>query len=72
MAEVQKFRIREYQGQIVYRCDTLRQVEQWLFSRDMGLEKYYVEDVVDDIEVDADEVLEAWREGERYEDLQGF
>jgi hypothetical protein len=41
-------------------------------SCDLSLQTYYVECIVDDIEISADELLEAWRDGERPEDLQMF
>ena len=72
MESVMRFRIRVSDGDIIYKCDTLRQVEEWLLQQDMGLMSFMVEDLKDDIEVDADDILEAYREGERYDDLQGF
>jgi len=40
--------------------------------RDLSLQTYYVEDLEDDMEISADELLEAWNDGERPEDLQMF
>jgi len=56
----------------VYKCDTLKQVVEWLKTKDMGLEEYWVEDLKDDIEVIADELLSAWKDSERPKDLQMF
>jgi len=67
-----RFRIYSPHRELMHRCDTLRQVEQWLLTRDMSLEEFLVEDLRDDIEVNADDILEAMRDGEVYEDLQGF
>jgi hypothetical protein len=39
---------------------------------DLSLQNYFVECVIDDIEISADELLEAWNSGERPEDLQMF
>jgi hypothetical protein len=41
-------------------------------KRDISLQTYYILCLVDDIEITASELLEAWREGERPEDLQMF
>jgi hypothetical protein len=41
-------------------------------KRDVSLQSYSVEDLKDEIEIDADELLKAWSEGERPEDLQIF
>jgi uncharacterized UBP type Zn finger protein len=41
-------------------------------KRDMSLQNYYVECLIDDIEIEADELIKAWNEGERPEDLQMF
>lgn len=54
--------------------ETIEEVVNDLMSsnRDISLQTYYVECLIDEIEVSADELLEAWREGERPEDLQMF
>jgi hypothetical protein len=56
------------------RHSTIKEVVDDLLSkkRDLSLQRYYVEDSVDDIEIEADELVAAWREGERPEDLQMF
>jgi hypothetical protein len=41
-------------------------------KRDLSLQTYFVECSIDDIEINADELLQAWKEGERPEDLQMF
>ena len=41
-------------------------------SCDLSFQHYIVECIVDDIEINADELLEAWRDGERPGDLQMF
>lgn len=56
----------------VYKADTLQQIVEWLLTKDMSLEEYWIEDLKDDIEVIADELLSAWNEGERPRDLQMF
>ena len=54
--------------------ETIEEVVNELMSsnRDISLQTYYVECFIDEIVVSADELLEAWREGERPEDLQMF
>lgn len=56
------------------RHNTIKEVVYDLLSskRDLSLQKYYVECSVDDIEIEADELISAWKEGERPEDLQMF
>lgn len=56
------------------RHNTIKEVVDDLLSskRDLSLQKYYVECLVDDIEIEADELISAWKEGERPEDLQMF
>lgn len=53
---------------------TIKEVVANLLSskRDLSLQNYYVECSVDDIQIEADELIAAWREGERPEDLQMF
>ena len=56
------------------RHSTIKQVVEDLLSpkRDLSLQNYYVECSVDDMEIDADELIKVWKEGERPEDLQMF
>jgi hypothetical protein len=56
------------------RYNTIKEVVADLLStkRDLSLQTYYVECSVDDIEIEADELIAAWNEGERPEDLQMF
>lgn len=56
------------------RYDTIKELVADLQSkkRDLSMPSYYVEDLEDDIEITADELLGAWNEGERPEDLQMF
>ncbi len=54
--------------------NTIKEVVDDLQSnkRDLSLQTYYVECLVDEIEIEADELLQAWANGERPEDLQMF
>lgn len=56
------------------RHSTIKEVVNDLLSskRDLSLQKYYVECSVDEIEIEADELIASWKEGERPEDLQMF
>jgi len=54
--------------------DTILEVINELDKRrdNICLDTYYVECLIDDIQIDADELISAWIEGERPEDLQMF
>ena len=56
------------------RYSAIKEVVDDLLSnkRDLSLQSYYVECSVDDIEIETDELIAAWKEGERPEDLQMF
>jgi hypothetical protein len=56
------------------RYNTIKEVVEDLLSskRDLSLQNYYVECLVDGIEIEADELIAAWNEGENPEDLQMF
>ena len=72
---MKRFKIIDPSGRTeTSRYDTIKEVVEDLLSpkRDISLQKYYVECLVDDIEITADELLEAWYNGERPEDLQMF
>jgi len=53
---------------------TIKEVVKELLSenRDASLQKYFIQCLIDDIEIDSDELLMAWKDGERPEDLQMF
>lgn len=68
-----RFRIIARSGRIQnVRYDTIKEVVSDLLTRNLAMESYTVEDLEDDIEIDADDLMEAWNEGERPEDLQMF
>jgi len=54
--------------------ETLKEVVADLLSskRDLSLQTYYVEDLEDEIHIEADDLIAAWNDGERPEDLQFF
>jgi hypothetical protein len=56
------------------RYNTIKEVVKDLLSNkgDLSLQNYYVECSVDDIQIEADKLIDAWNEGERLEDLQMF
>lgn len=72
---IKRFRVIDPSGQSeTGKYDTITEVVADLRSpkRKADLFPYYVECLVDDIKIDADELLAAWDEGERPEDLQSF
>jgi hypothetical protein len=72
---MKRFRINDPSGRTRNtRHETLASVVEDLLSdkRDLSLQTYYVECVVDDIEIEAEELLDAFKRGERPEDLQFF
>ena len=70
--DVLRFRIYAPDRTLMIKRSSIESVIEWLKTRDMGLETFQIEDVYDDIEVSADDLLQAWAEGERPEDLQMF
>ena len=75
MPKIKRFRVTDPNG-LTETCsyDTIDEVVADLKSnkRDLSLSTYYVECLVDNIEIEADELLKAWDEGERPGDLQMF
>jgi len=69
-----RFRVRkiEYDNTIVFKGHTTKDCYEFLLKQDMGLNRFMVECVLDDIEIDADEFMESFKEGENPEDLQFF
>lgn len=73
MSKNKRFRIFNSDMQsMVGKYDTTEEVYSALKTLDHGLAYYFVDCTVDDIEVPADEFMEAWERGERFEDLQFF
>jgi hypothetical protein len=56
------------------RYESIKEVIADLMSdkRDLSMQNYYIECLEDDILIEADELITAWKEGERPEDLQMF
>jgi hypothetical protein len=72
---IKRFKIIDPSGRTENsRYYTIKEVIEDLQSnkRDLSLQNYHVECLIDEIEIEADELLEAWGEGERPEDLQMF
>lgn len=70
-----RFKITDPSGRTeTSRYDTIKEVVKDLQSgkRDLSLQNYYVDDLEEDVQIEADELLEAWNEGERPEDLSMF
>lgn len=73
MGKIKRFRVFNADEQLmVVKCDTTEKIYQALKRLDLTLAHYFVDCVVDDIEVTADEFIEAWESGEHFEDLQFF
>lgn len=73
--KIKRFKIIDPSGRTPNeRYDTIEQVVHDLKSekRDLSLQTYYIECLEDEIEIEADELLRAWDEGERPMDLQMF
>ena len=51
---------------------TLQECVCWIKKQKMGLHSFYIEDLEDEIAVHADDVLQAFHDGERPKDLQFF
>lgn len=72
---MKRFRIIDPSGRReTTKHDTIIEVIKELNSSscNLSLQNYFIDCVIDDIEISADELLEAWRDGERPEDLQMF
>lgn len=70
--EITRFRIFDsYHQSRKFEADTLVEIWDWL-SKHGDIENYFIDDVVDDIEVTADDFMAAWENGERPKDLQMF
>jgi hypothetical protein len=72
---MKRFKIIDPSGRIGNtKHDTIIEVIKELDKRrdNVCLDTYYVECLIDDIEINADELISAWLEGERPEDLQMF
>jgi len=73
MCNKKRFKITK-SSDILFRSHELQEVVKWLQDNpdEVSLNTLYVECVQDDIEIEADDLLKAWSEGERPEDLQMF
>lgn len=77
MRKIKRFRIWYRDGiqdTTVLRCDTIAEVIEWCKKNELKamLDNYMVECLLDEIEIQTDELMEAWAQGERPEDLQMF
>ena len=72
---MKRFKITDPSGRTeTTKHDTIEEVVENLLSPkcDLSSQNYYVECCIDDIEIDAEELITAWKEGERPKDLQFF
>jgi hypothetical protein len=75
MSNIIRFKITDPSGRTeTSRYETIREVVDDLKSnkRDTTFQTYHIEDMADEMEIDSDELLKAWDQGERPEDLQMF
>ena len=67
------FRIKNWYGEIVFKSDTLKLCYDYLIEDDkVGLDTFLVEDLQEDMEIDADEIVNSFLSGEHPEDLYFF
>jgi hypothetical protein len=69
---MKRFRVKNESNFTVFRSNSLLKCVDYVRTHEPGLNVCYIDDVVDDIEVEADEVLKAYDEREYYLDLQAF
>ena len=79
LIEAKRFRVKDANDNYIReKFDTLQECVDWLnektkSGRELDNPFYFnVEDIVDDIWVSADDVVQAFADGERCEDLQAF
>lgn len=73
MNNIKRFRIFDADGQqLIGKYDTTEEVYNAGLQLDRGLAYYFIDCVVDDIEVPLDDFMAVWEDGERPEDLQFF
>ena len=73
MKSQNRFRIFDADMQsLVGKYETTQQVYETLKDLDLEDCRYFIDDTIDDIEVGADEFVQAWEFGERPQDLQMF
>jgi len=58
--------------QIEFEADSTQEIYDFLKTKDLGLDGYYIECRVDDIEIHSNEFTDAFEEGESPKDLQFF
>lgn len=72
---MERFKIKKQEpndDNFVFRANTTQECYDFLLKQDMGLYSFFVECIADEIEIDADEFMSAFRDGECPEDLQFF
>ena len=69
---MKRFVVKSMAEDTFFRSDNLRDCVDYVRNNDPSLNLFYIEDLEDQIEVCADEILLAFDNGECYEDLQAF
>lgn len=71
--KIKRFRIFDYERYILFKGTTTRECYDFIKNKlDLRFGVYWIEDVVDDIELPVREFFEAFEEGECPGDLQFF
>ncbi len=72
MENIKRFRLKD-EGTIIGTCETLEEVYKAIKDEGMARKGYWhIEDREDDKWIHSDELINAWEQGERPEDLQMF
>lgn len=73
MKRIKRFIARNDSTQLIeFEANTTSKIYKFLLTKDLGLEGYYIECRVDDIEIHSNEFTEAFENNENPEDLQFF
>lgn len=69
---MKRFKIINSSKIVVYTADTTQECYKYLLKQDMSLQSFMVECTIDDIEIDADDFMKTFNDGECPIDLQKF
>lgn len=74
MKEIKRFRLWDIENQaVILRTDSLEECALEILKKDSLIwSEFFVEDLIDDIEVNCEELMSVWESGERPGDLQMF
>lgn len=73
MSNIKRFVVRNDSTRFIeFEANTTDEIYEFLKTKDLGLDGYYIECRVDDIEIHSNEFTEAFEDGECPGDLQFF